>query len=105
MLTRRDALIATAALAARPARASVAEEAGAFVDQLGQRTIAALDRVGKDPTARQQAISALLDETVDLTLIARLCLGRHWRTADGGRSAPSMSPCSAPTCWRSCRGG
>ena len=81
MLTRRDALIATAALAAGPARASVAEEAGAFVDQLGQRTIAALDRVGKDPTARQQAISALLDETVDLRLIARLCLGRHWRTA------------------------
>ena len=104
MLTRRDALIATAALAAGPARASVAEEAGAFVDQLGQRTIAALDRVGKDPTARQQAISALLDETVDLTLIARLCLGRHWRTADEA-SAPSMSPCSAPTCWRSCRGG
>jgi phospholipid transport system substrate-binding protein len=82
MPTRRDALLITLALAAGPARATVADEAGAFVDRLGQRTIAALDRVGKDPTARQQAISALLDETVDLELIARLCLGRNWKTAD-----------------------
>lgn len=82
MLTRRNVLIAAGVFAAGPARASVAEEAGAFVNRLGQRTIAALDRVKNDPSVRQQAISALLDETVDLTLIARLCLGRHWRTAD-----------------------
>lgn len=82
MLTRRLALIAVLSLAARPVRATRADEAGAFVDRLGQRTIAALDRVGKDPKARQEAISALLDESVDLKLIARLCLGRHWRSAD-----------------------
>jgi phospholipid transport system substrate-binding protein len=72
-----------AMLAIRQAGAATdASEAGAFVDRLGQRTIAALDRIGSDAAARQEAISALLDESVDLALIARLCLGRHWRTAD-----------------------
>lgn len=82
--TRRAVLSAMAAmLAIRQAGAATdASEAGAFVDRLGQRTIAALDRIGSDATARQEAISALLDESVDLALIARLCLGRHWRTAD-----------------------
>ena len=82
--TRRAVLSAMAAmLAIRQAGAATdASEAGAFVDRLGQRTIAALDRIGSDAAARQQAISALLDESVDLALIARLCLGRHWRTAD-----------------------
>jgi phospholipid transport system substrate-binding protein len=67
--------------------ATDASEAGAFVDRLGQRTIAALDRIGSDAKARQEAISALLDESVDLALIARLCLGRHWRTADEAQRA------------------
>ena len=82
--TRRAVLSAMAAmLAIRQAGAATdASEAGAFVDRLGQRTIAALDRIGSDAAARQEAISALLDESVDLALIARLCLGRHWRTAD-----------------------
>ena len=87
MQTRRAVLIAIVALATAPAHATVAEEAGAFVDRLGQGTIAALDRVGSDPAARQQAISALLDESVDLALIARLCLGRHWRIADDAQRA------------------
>ncbi len=81
--TRRvllGAMLATASLRDGSA-ATDADAAGAFVDRLGQRTIEALDRVGSDPAARQKAISALLDEAVDLTLIARLCLGRHWRTA------------------------
>ena len=80
--TRRSLLAGALALAmARPASATTVDAAGAFVDQLGQDTIAVLDRVGKDPAARQQAIAALLDQSVDLALIARLCLGRHWRTA------------------------
>ncbi|MFZ1431126.1 MAG: ABC transporter substrate-binding protein [Geminicoccaceae bacterium] len=41
-----------------------------------------MDQVGSDSTARKQVISAILDQTVDLALIARLCLGRHWRSAD-----------------------
>ena len=81
MPTRRDVLIASMVLAAGPVLAANAEEARTFVDRLGQRTIAALDQVGDDAAARRQAIASLLDEAVDLTLIARLCLGRHWRTA------------------------
>jgi phospholipid transport system substrate-binding protein len=80
--TRRSLLAGALALAtARSASATTVDAAGAFVDRLGQDTIAVLDRVGKDPAARQQAIAALLDQSVDLELIARLCLGRHWRAA------------------------
>ena len=80
--TRRGLLAGALALGlVRPASATTVDAAGAFVDRLGQDTISVLDRVGKDPVARQQAIAALLDQSVDLELIARLCLGRHWRAA------------------------
>ena len=79
--TRRTVLCALLAATALHGAGAATVDAAGFVDQLGQRTIAALDRLGGDPAARRQAISALLDETVDLALIARLCLGRHWRTA------------------------
>jgi phospholipid transport system substrate-binding protein len=75
------------AVVLRRAAAATVGEAGAFVDRLGQRTIAVLDRVGSDLVARQQAISALLDEAIDFSLIARLCLGRYWRTASEGQRA------------------
>lgn len=80
-LSRRLILALALALPAAWARGATTEEAGAFVDELGRQTIAALDRIGKDAEARRQAISALLDEAVDLERISRLCLGRHWRTA------------------------
>ena len=79
-MTRR--LVASALLllpALRPGASSTGD-GGAFIDELGRRTIDVLDHVGSDPEKRRQAIAQLLDETVDLTLIARLCLGRHWRT-------------------------
>ena len=79
--TRRTILCALLAATALHGAGAATVDAAGFVDQLGQRTIAALDRLGGDPAARRQAVSALLDETVDLALIARLCLGRHWRTA------------------------
>jgi phospholipid transport system substrate-binding protein len=79
--TRRTVLCALLAATALHGAGAATVDAAGFVDQLGQRTIAALDRLGGDPAARRQAVSALLDETVDLALIARLCLGRHWHTA------------------------
>ena len=79
--TRRTVLCALLAATALQGAGAATVDAAGFVDQLDQRTIAALDRLGGDPAARRQAVSALLDETVDLALIARLCLGRHWRTA------------------------
>ncbi len=84
-LSRRLILALALALPAMGARGATTEEAGAFVDELGRQTIAALDRIGKDAEARRQAISALLDEAVDLERISRLCLGRHWRTASAAQ--------------------
>ena len=78
-LSRRVIMILGLAIAV-PGIAAAADDAGAFVDTLGHQTMAALDRVGADPEARRQAISGLLDKAVDLPRIARLCLGRHWRT-------------------------
>ena len=63
--TRRTVLCALLAATALHRAGAATVDAAGFVDQLGQRTIAALDRLGGDPAARRQAISALLDETVD----------------------------------------
>ena len=86
-LTRRAAAILLVATIVAPAHAATTDAAGGFVDKLGQDTIAVLDRIGPDEAARRKAIAALLDEAVDLELIARLCLGRHWRTASEGERA------------------
>jgi phospholipid transport system substrate-binding protein len=87
ILSRRLILALGLALAVpvAAARGAANGDAGAFVDGLGQEAIAALDRIGKDPEARRQAIAALLDEAVDLDRISRLCLGRHWRSASGAQ--------------------
>lgn len=85
-LTRRLMLAAALAFSTGSVQAapdSPSEQvARDLIETLGRRTIDALDQVGSNSTARRQAISAILDQTVDLTLIARLCLGRHWRSAD-----------------------
>jgi phospholipid transport system substrate-binding protein len=80
-LTRRSMGLLLATLPMASAFAAITDTAGEFVDKLGQDTIAVLDRIGHDERARRQAIADLLDEAVDLELIARLCLGRHWRNA------------------------
>jgi phospholipid transport system substrate-binding protein len=86
-MTRRMLGMALLVLPAVRTSAASTEDGGAFIDLLGRRTIEVLDRVGSDPEKRRQAISQLLDETVDLTLIARLCLGRHWRSASDAQRA------------------
>jgi len=85
-LSRRLVMILILAIAV-PGIVAAADDAGAFVDTLGRETMAALDRIGDDPEARRQAIASLLDKAVDLPRIARLCLGRHWRTADDAQRA------------------
>ena len=90
-LSRRLVIILILAIAV-PGIVAAADDAGAFVDTLGRETMAALDRIGDDPEARRQAIASLLDKAVDLPRIARLCLGRHWRTADDAqRSAHAFA--------------
>jgi phospholipid transport system substrate-binding protein len=82
-LTRRSALAAgfaaalRAAFAPGPARAAAAADAEQFIQQLGDEAIEISQ--GGDPTARLDEVTALLDQTADVPLIARLVLGRHWR--------------------------
>lgn len=87
---RRAGLLATAvALAgALPgvARAS-AEEAQRFIQTVGNDTIGILAKVGSSPEERVSGMSLILDKAADLSLIGRLVLGRHWRTADAAQQA------------------
>ncbi len=92
---RRRVLLAAlplATLLAHPeaarAAASVATGGGggpeAFVGALGDRALALLGRSRQAPPEAE--VAALLDEAVDLGLLARLVLGRHWvRTSDAQR--------------------
>jgi phospholipid transport system substrate-binding protein len=61
----------------RPLRA--AADPQAFVADLGGRAFAILEQPTDSP--RFQALAALLEEVVDLDLVARLVLGRHWNEA------------------------
>jgi phospholipid transport system substrate-binding protein len=82
---RRRALLAALPLApllARPRAAGAATPAAGpedFVGALGDRAVALLGRSRQAPPEAE--VAALLDEAVDLGLLARLVLGRHWARA------------------------
>jgi phospholipid transport system substrate-binding protein len=65
------------ALSPRPARS--ASDPQGFVGELGDRALALLGRP-REAVSRSE-IAALLDDAVDLRLLARLALGRHWNSA------------------------
>lgn len=73
----------TVASAAPPADG----DARSFIDALGQRTVGVLSRPGTDQAERTRGMTAILDEAVDVDLIARLVLGRHWRAASEAQRA------------------
>ncbi len=83
-LRRRAALVLLAAgmadAAAKPARADCAG-AEAFITRAADRTLAILNAPGADDAERLDGMNRLLFELADVPLIARLVLGRHWRTA------------------------
>src|SRR5215213_8013131 len=79
-LTRRAALATALALAApRHAAAGAAGGPEGFVAGLGDRALALL-RGTREAVPRGE-LAALLDDAVDLRLLARLALGRHWNIA------------------------
>lgn len=83
MPTRRTtlALLAAGLLAAPHARAAADPAAAeAFIQALGDRTLAVLEQPATQPEKLQE-LKRLLDEATDLELVARLVLGRHWRQA------------------------
>ena len=82
-LRRRRLLALAAALALTPLAWARADCAGAeaFVTDAADRTLAVLNAPGADDAQRLAGMNRLLFELADVPLIARLVLGRHWRTA------------------------
>jgi phospholipid transport system substrate-binding protein len=74
------ALLALAFLLGRPAAAGGTRDAEAFVGALGERALAAL-REDADGEQRARSVAGLLEQAVDLDLVGRLVLGRHWQAA------------------------
>jgi phospholipid transport system substrate-binding protein len=82
-LSRRFLLAACGLLAMSPGLvgAAAADEPRRFIAELSDRALAILSGTEAGAPARTQALAALLDEAVDLRLLARLVLGRHWQRA------------------------
>lgn len=84
MQTRRTLLATLTAIAAAGgagrARADVGGTAASFIDKLMHELAAVIN--ASDPLReRQNALEKLIDSNVDVTEVARFCLGRFWRTA------------------------
>ena len=60
---------------------ATAADAERFIAALGERTMRVLDRPGSDQAGRARGMAELLDQAVDIEVMARLVLGRHWRAA------------------------
>jgi len=85
MPTRRALLTACAVLAAVPAgarraRADGADVASQLIDKLLHDLIAVVNGPGTIEDKRA-ALAKIVDATVDVTSVARFCLGRYWRLA------------------------
>lgn len=85
MVTRRTLLTALITFAALPAgtrwaRAASADVAAAFIDKLLHDLTGVVNGSGSIEDKRA-ALVKVIDSTVDLTSVARFCLGRFWRTA------------------------
>jgi phospholipid transport system substrate-binding protein len=69
-------------LAGRSAQATVsADAAQQMIQDIGTQVLAILRDQGLDNRQKFERLVALLDGPIDLELIARLILGRHWRSA------------------------
>ncbi len=69
-------------LAVRPAGGQeAAEQARTVVERLAEQAIAVLERSELSPEAKVRELERLLDEAADLSQIAKLVLGRYWRSA------------------------
>jgi phospholipid transport system substrate-binding protein len=80
--TSRRALVSAALVVVTTARLSSAAMTygpEAFIGGLGDRVLALLGR--PRAAVSRSELAALLDATVDLGLLARLALGRHWNVA------------------------
>ena len=71
-----------AGLAFGPGVAGAADPtAEAFIERVGQRTVAILKETALPVPERLARLKGVLDESIDLEYLARVILGRHWRSA------------------------
>jgi phospholipid transport system substrate-binding protein len=52
-----------------------------FIERVGQRTVDILKETGLPVPERLARLKGVLDESIDLEYLARVILGRHWRSA------------------------
>ncbi len=83
---RRRALLGAACAAAflpklAGAAGSEAADAEAFVRDIGDKVMAILTDGSKSDAQKLVELKKILDNNTDLDLVARLVLGRYWRTA------------------------
>jgi len=85
-------LALVALLAGGGARAAVnADAARALIENVGVEVLAVLRNPDLDPQQKFDMLVDLLDGPIDLDLIARLILGRHWRTASEAQQAEYLA--------------
>ncbi|HEX2477815.1 MAG TPA: ABC transporter substrate-binding protein [Geminicoccaceae bacterium] len=59
-----------------------AESARALIEEVSAEVLTILSDQNRADRQKFDALVVLLDEPIDLDLVGRLILGRHWRTAD-----------------------
>jgi phospholipid transport system substrate-binding protein len=86
--SRRDLLIGLGLAAALPlvppalAANATVDAARALVQEVGDQVLAVMQDDSLDDRQKFHRLVDLLEGPIDLDLVARLILGRHWRTAD-----------------------
>lgn len=83
-LARRALLLAAALLPIAAAHAGAATDArtpAAFIQRVGDQTVAILRAPGVPTPERLKALVDVLDDATDLALVGRLVLGPYWRQA------------------------
>lgn len=86
-LSRRSVLAglaATALMLSGASRLAFAADGSAqdFIQRIGNNTVEILNAPGATPPQKLKQLKQLLDRSTDLDLVARLIMGRHWRTAN-----------------------
>jgi len=82
MISRfRGALAGTALLLLVAAAPATGADAERFVTELGSEVVATLQETDVSRPQKLTKLRSLLDEATDLELLAKLVLGRYWRTA------------------------
>lgn len=82
------ALAAAGTLALGPDAASAADPtAEAFIGRVGQRTVDTLKETALPGPEKLARLKRVLDESIDLEYLARIILGRHWRSSSEAQRA------------------